>query len=176
MRKPDSDGRGLSVEALRACLAYDPLTGIFTAKSTTGHRGRHKAGRVVGGVSKQSGYVRISVAGRLYQAHILAWVYVHGEWPVFQIDHRDTVRSHNWLSNLRPATPLQNGQNRRSAAKNSKSGILGVSWSKSGNAWVSYIKAGAVREYLGLFESKDEAANAYQAAKARLHPFAQVAR
>lgn len=44
-------------------------------------------------------------------AHRLAWLYVHGEWPQREIDHKDNVRHHNWIGNLRDVSHSVNMQN-----------------------------------------------------------------
>ena len=46
-----------------------------------------------------------------------------------EIDHADTVRLHNWRSNLRVATHADNLANRPATVKNS-SGVKGVYWNK----------------------------------------------
>lgn len=99
----------LTAARLRELLDYDPVTGIFTWK--TSFRGT-AAGSVAGCVESR-GYRRIRVVGRRYRASHLAWLYVHGEWPPDQLDHKDNIRDHDWIDNLRPATNAQNGANAR---------------------------------------------------------------
>lgn len=143
-------------------LAYDPDTGVFTRLVRSSNR--VKAGDVAG--TKHSlGHVVVSVGGGRYYAHRLAWFYTHGEWPMQMVDHINGVRDDNRLANLREATPQQNGQN-----KSSKGGALGTSWHKAQNKWQSHIR-GADRKlvYLGTYETREAAHEAYKNAKRVYH-------
>jgi len=99
----------LTQAILKKYLHYNSETGIFTHLISTN---QVKVGCVAGNI-RESGYVYIKVKGKGYMAHCLAWFYVHGVWPEFEIDHEDTIKHHNWLSNLRPATHSQNMHNTR---------------------------------------------------------------
>ena len=96
--------RPLTATELRSLLSYDPETGVFTRLT-----GKH-SGKPAGCLSKK-GAVQVYVRGRIYLAHRLAWLYVTGEWPKNQIDHKDRNPANNVLDNLREATHAQNSQN-----------------------------------------------------------------
>jgi len=98
---------GLTAERLREVVTYDPLTGIFRWRVT---RGCAKAGAVAGGPEKK-GYLRISIDGRRFKAHRLAWLYVKGCWPVDQIDHENGRNADNRFDNLREANNPLNSAN-----------------------------------------------------------------
>jgi hypothetical protein len=53
----------------------------------------------------------------------------YGIWPQYYIDHRDRVRTHNWISNLREASHAQNMRN-RGTFRNNISGHRGILWHK----------------------------------------------
>ena len=87
----------LTAERLRERLHYDAGTGVFTRRVGSGHA---RAGDMAGTVHR-TGYVRISIDGRKYTAHHLAWLYVHGVWSSDQIEHINRKRSDNRLVNLK---------------------------------------------------------------------------
>jgi hypothetical protein len=158
----------LTADRLREVLAYDAATGIFTRKTSTGRR--WKAGLVAGTVAR-SRYVVIQVDGVLYQAHRLAWLYVHGEWPPEIIDHINGDRTDNRLENLRCATNALNKANSRLRRDNS-SGFKGVY--AAGRWWRAQIRVNGHILHIGRFASK-EAAHAAYMSEARKH-FGEFAR
>ncbi len=163
----------LTAERLGELLHYNPETGHFTRLSTFG------SNRLVGGRAGSittKGYREIMIDGRSYREHRLAWLYVHGVWPEAQIDHRDGVRDHNAINNLRPATNAQNAKN-RAKHKNNASGFKGASFHKGTCRWQAQIMEGNQKIYLGLYDTAEEAHAAYVAAALRLHgTFARTAR
>lgn len=157
----------LTAERLRELLSYDPESGLFTRRLG---RAANAPADIVAGHADSRGYVKFMVDGRRYFAHRLAWFYVHGRWPVAMIDHRNGVRSDNWIKNLREATTGQNQQNRK-MNKDNKSNRPGVSWSRSDRKWRAEIKIGGETRFLGNFDCPDAAGDAYIEAKAKLHTF-----
>jgi hypothetical protein len=92
----------LTAERLRELLDYDPETGVFTRRITTGRNRRWKAGdKVSGRPSATTGYLGIGIGKRRYAAHRLAWLWMTGEWPKNLMDHRDCDRTNNRWVNLR---------------------------------------------------------------------------
>jgi hypothetical protein len=77
-----------TAERLRQLLYYCPRTGRFHWRVK---RGNAAAGFEAGSGSKD-GYRTIQIDGRPYYAHRLAWLYVHGEHPAGQIDHKNNKR------------------------------------------------------------------------------------
>lgn len=141
-------------------LNYDLATGIFTRKVSVS--GNAKAGDRCEGVHV-SGYIYIGVDGRDYKAHRLAWLYVTGEWPSWQIDHADGDRSNNAWTNLRSATPKQNCAN-AAVRKDNKTGFKGVR--AMGERWQVRIGNGG-RIHVGTFDTLEEAKAAYEVASQR---------
>jgi len=125
--------------------------------------------RVVGkqaGYIGKDGYRTIRIDGVNYSAHRLAWLYVHGEWPSTEIDHIDRDRANNALSNLRVASHSSNCVNKRVL---SASGYKGVTWHRGVGKWQAQIERGGKVHYLGVFDDKLEAAEAYRDAAATIH-------
>lgn len=149
-------------------LHYDPSTGIFTRKVSTGGRYGAVVGSVAGMVN-DGGYILISLKSLQYRAHRLAWLYMTGEWPKFEVDHKDGDRKNNRWLNLRDVTGKVNLQNKRKAQSNSRTGLLGASWSSRDKRFVSRIKVDDKYKSLGGFDSAELAHAAYLTAKRQLH-------
>ena len=106
-------GDPLTIEQLRAALDYNPDTGIFTWKHRPDMSAQWNgkwAGKKAGGLHAE-GYIGIRVNGRRHSASWLAWLWVHGDWPLEFIDHKNGDRSDNRIDNLREATKSENGAN-----------------------------------------------------------------
>lgn len=151
----------LTAEYLRSILHYDRETGIFTWKVLTSSR--IKLGDVAGSQNGQ-GYLQVKLQSRLYLAHRLAWLYMHGAWPKDQLDHVNRVRTDNRIANLREATNKQNHQN-KSKHSNNTSGHPGVCWNKQRSKWVARIKHDYKDIHLGYFENLEDAIAARKAAE-----------
>jgi hypothetical protein len=92
-----------------------------------------------------------------------------------EVDHEDGNKLNCRRGNLRPATRAQNCCN-KGASSRSTSGVKGVSWSSKSRKWGAWIGAGGKSYCLGLFETKEEAAEAYRKAANELHgEFARTA-
>lgn len=157
----------LTADRVRAALDYAPETGVFHRKETS-RNNRVRAGEVAGHLSPQ-GYRLIGLDGTQHLAHRLAWLYIHGSWPVNRIDHRNEDKDDNRIANLREASDAQNQQNHSRPRRDNRSGFRGVH--QRGNRWIAAIWLAGVRNYLGSFDTADEAARAYLAAKREIHPF-----
>lgn len=160
----------LTQDIVQRLLDYDPATGEFRWKLK---RRGISTGKVLG-TDNGFGYLRITVCGRSYYAHRLAWLYVHGYMPKQEIDHINGNKGDNRISNLREASPLQNAQNKRKAMSNSKSGHLGISWHERAGKWQVHICTCKKRKYLGIYDDIEEAKAAYAAAKKEQHPFSTI--
>lgn len=159
-----------TVALLRRLLSYDPETGSFTRLVSVSSNAR--AGDIAGCIADQRGQQRlvISVSGKSYLAHRLAWLYVTGQWPAAEIDHRNGNALDNRWANLRELDHLSNIQNRHRATKGSVSGLLGVSFNQRTRKWRARIVVDKREKYLGEFLTPSEASACYLAAKRDLHP------
>lgn len=158
----------LTQERVKQLLHYNPETGIFTWLSYRSRRA--KKGDIAG--TLKDGRVELMIDRKHYKAHRLAWMYVHGHWPVNQIDHINTIPNDNRLVNLREASHSENQQNIRNAQSNNKLGVLGVS--KFRNKYQASIKLNGIQYHLGHFSNIDDAKSAYDAKKRELHKFSTI--
>lgn len=169
----------ITQEYLMQCLLYDPETGVFTWKVRprehfNGNRDHgvwnaRYAGKEAGHIYA-NGYITISVNGKAYKAHRLAFLYVTGRHPARMIDHINLKPGDNRFCNLREATRAQNAINQ--GGSQSSSGVKGVSWHKGRQAW----QARLCGKYLGMYPDKEAAGAAYfAAAREKFGDFARAA-
>ena len=131
---------------LKEVLRYDPNTGDFTWLVRVG--GMVSVGGKAG--TGQKGYVRIGIAGKGYQAHRLAFLYMTGKWPTKEVDHANGNRSDNRWQNLREASHSENQCN-SGPSVNSATGFKGVRKSTTGpNYQVSVSKNNKQHEVCGF--------------------------
>ncbi len=155
----------LTIERLKQVIHYDPETGVFTRLEC------FQRPDVIGPCSLEdhgNGYHRITIDGKRYYRHRLAWFYMTGCWPV-EVDHKNRNRTDNAWANLREVTSSGNKQNQRKAHSNSHSGRLGVSWDGTRMKWTARIRVGGSYKYLGRFVQIEQAEKAYLRAKQEHH-------
>lgn len=130
---------------------YNPETGIVTS---------HK-GKIIKG--KSGGYfnmgIKIGLKTIHVQVHQYAWYIMYNEIPT-EVDHMDTNKLNNKISNLRNITHHQNLFN-----TNAK----GYSWDKAHNKYSSHIRLNYKKIWLGFFDTPEEAHQAYLDAKKIYH-------
>ena len=156
----------LTVEDVRKLFHYDGEQLWWRERPTKNFDMSKPAGK-----SEADGYRRIGVSGKLYLAHRLIWVHVHGVWPLHQIDHINHKRNDNRIENLREATNPENGRN-KSIPKNNSSGVVGVCWNKPSKKWQAQIRVNGKQIHLGGHLRKEDAIQARKEAERKygFHP------
>lgn len=144
----------LTAARLKELLRYNPETGEFTWLVTRARGAR--AGDVAGNVTKNG--VQIMIDGRNYKGHRLAWLYMTGEWPTLDIDHRDVDPTNNRWANLREATQSLNNGNTRRRADNT-TGYKGVT--RHQGRFRARIKQNGKNWNIGVYPTAEEAHRAY---------------
>lgn len=157
-------GLNLTAERLRELLHYDPNTGVFT---NVAPRKRVVVGSKAGYLDSSNGYVKICLDYVRHYAHRLAFLYMTGAWPSAYVDHINGDTQDNRWANLRDVARQVNSQNMREAPSNSSSGVFGAH--RKRGKWSSHIRSNGKTVYLGVFDSAEEASNAYIEAKRKLH-------
>lgn len=123
---------------------------------------RAKKDTDAGCLNHKTKYYYIRFNDILYLAHRIIWFLHYGSDPPAFIDHIDRNKQNNKINNLREATQTQ--QNQNSCAKsNNKSGYKGVRKHVSGK-WHAYIKVDNKQISLKYYDTKEEAALAYNEA------------
>lgn len=156
---------------LKEVLHYNPETGIFTWIKPTAFC--IKAGDIAGYKNKL-GYVKIVVDKKYYHAHRLAYIYMNGVMPEKYLDHIDGCKDNNKWANLRNATPSQNCQNIKTALKTNSTKLLGVTLTRGRTKYQARIVVNRKIKHLGMFDTAEEAHQAYLTAKRELHEFCTI--
>ena len=90
------------------------------------------------------------------------------------VDHINGNTLDNRKENLRICSSKQNSRNSKKN-KNNSSGFKGVAWHKSKKVWVAYIKVDYKNKHLGVYNTPENAAKAYdEAAKKYFGEFAKL--
>jgi len=157
----------ITQEKIKSVLEYNPETGVFIWINS--HRNhRHKIGIRAGSILKgRNGrrYEKIGIEYKIYSSHRLAWMYMFGTQPE-EIDHVNGDSLDNRILNLRAVTHCQNLRNH--GRKIRKNGLpAGVS--TSGRFFRARITAFRKMHYLGTFRSVEDASEAYEKARDKMH-------
>ena len=144
-------------------LEYIRETGALLQKMP---RPKIKVGEIAGAVTPK-GYRYIQLRGKKYAAHRLVWLIENGNFPSLFIDHIDGNKLNNCISNLREVTGKQNNEN-KGAQNNSQTGVRGVSFVPRLKKYKAQIQHNGQNNYLGLYDTPQEAQAAYVDAAKKL--------
>ncbi len=154
----------LSQDIVKSLLIYNPDTGVFTRRVTSGCK---VAGSTENRVKRcgSNEYIVINVLNKARKAHRLAWLYVYGKYPESCIDHINGDGTDNRLCNLREADHTRNNRNRHKQ-RNNTSGVVGVRLLACGK-WESSIRVDGRLIYLGRHPDKFDAVASRKSAESR---------
>lgn len=155
----------INVCELKSCLNYNPIDGAFVWLVD---RGKAKTGHVAGCL-RPDGYRYVSVSGRRFLAHRLAFLFMTGSMPKMDVDHINGDRSDNRWANLRDVPAQLNRQNQHKPKAGSASNLLGAYFDARCGRWYSNIRANGKRVPLGRFDTAEQAHAAYISAKRVMH-------
>ena len=154
----------LTQERIRELLRHES-NGNFYWLVDRNHRAR--AGDEAGTLHP-SGAIVISVDGKIYKAHRLAWLYHNGYLPQKQIDHINRNRRDNRIENLRLVTNSQNSMNKGRHPMN-KSGVKGVCWESRKKRWKAEVWKENKCHFGGYHKTIDAARIAVEKLRNELH-------
>ena len=151
-------------------LWYEEATGLpWSSKKFTG------TGWVNDGDLKRlnsksgGGYYYLKVSGKMKNWHRIVYEHFNGPIPKgLQVDHFNNIKTDNRISNLQLLSGPDNTRSRLKH-KNNTSGHPGVIFKKANKKWQAQIKINGKQKYLGIFDDKLEAAEAYLKAKMKYH-------
>lgn len=147
----------ITAEKLREYLHYSEATGLFSWKKIPSRK--FKVGDAAGSL-KPHGYMKIQICGERHYSHRLAWLYVTGQWPSGEMDHKDGNRANNSFANLRESDHQKNCINRPAR---------GTSFQACNGKWRAQIGVDFKQVALGTFDTEQEAHIAYLRAVERYH-------
>jgi len=137
----------ITQERVKELFHYEPEDGFFTRKITVKYNAI-KGSRADRSRCGKMGYRRISIDGKVYLSHRIAWLYVHGYIPEHQIDHINRNPSDNSIRNLREVSGTCNAKNSK-IPRDNISGVKGVHFNI--NRWVVQMRSGGKTYHLERF-------------------------
>lgn len=159
----------IDIEAASRLLHYNSENGVLTWTRSTG---KAKAGTAAGCLS-QYGYIKVTVCGKTYLAHRVAWALHFMTQPPCIIDHINGNKTDNRICNLRNGEDAINQQNQRSAhSRNKTSRLLGVSMFHG--RWRAKIYHKGRYIFLGYHPTAEAAHAAYLEAKRKIHQGCEI--
>lgn len=146
----------LTLDRLKGLLRYDQPTGKFYWRETTrGTIADEEAGSV-----RQNGYRAITIDWKSYYAHRLVWLWETGNWPKYNVDHKNGNRDDNRVENLRDRTTSQNTHNTNKLGPRNTTGFRGVA--RYMDKFIAQIMVDGERMAIGMFDTAEEAHEAYK--------------
>jgi len=135
-------------------LEYDKYTGIFTWVKSK----RKSINGKTAGTIHHTGYLYISINRTHFSASRLALFYVFGEWPEYDVDHVNGIKTDNRLCNLRDVKTRVNCLNRY---EHREGKLPGCYFKKDRKKWAAQIQISSKQKFLGYFESELDAHRRY---------------
>lgn len=142
----------LTQKRLHELLHYHPQTGIFRWRN-----GKRK-GQIAGTRHDERGFLKVSIKNRRYLLHRLAWLWMTGEMPRWDIAHKNGDHGDNSWRNLVEANRMQRSSTR--GPRREPTSVDGV-WSV-GDRFEATMTTSTALISIGTFGTIDDAKAAIQ--------------
>jgi hypothetical protein len=161
----------LTQAQLKEVLRYEPDTGHFYWIKRISSRCKmdKPAGCIGGNYSDNYLIKQIKIFKKLYKQHRLAFLYMTGSFPRHEVDHVNGNSLDNCWINLRDIPHSINMQNFGKPNRNNKLGQLGVSLYRDSGKYSANISDKGKAIAIGVYDTIDQASDAYFNAKFLLH-------
>lgn len=156
----------VNIDYLNKCLDYDSSTGCLSWKKRPENHFKDKntfkmwntkfSNKTAGSLDQRNGYISVRIDNRAYLAHRIGWALYYGYFPENILDHKDRIRHHNWILNLREVSGQCNARN-AGVMSNNKSGVKGVYRCKKTEKWRAEITIDRKTLSLGYHEKISDA-------------------
>lgn len=145
------------ISKIKELLSYDEPSGKFYWNVNTR---QSQKGSVAGSKTKmrhRNQYIAIQLDGVRFKGHELAYLLKLGRFPKGVVDHIDHNGLNNSWNNLREVSEVENVRNRK-LSENNTTGYHGIHQRKDTGRYMSRINdLEGKREYLGTFDTLEEA-------------------
>lgn len=112
----------------------------------------------------QTFYCKVQIGGRKNKQNVYMHRFILGVTDAsIQVDHLDHNGLNNRRENIKVATVMENGSNRRGPQYNSLSQRLNVYWNRREQKWMVWLVYLGKRYYAGYFTDLDKADEAAKA-------------
>lgn len=156
--------KDLTAERVRFMFDFNPQTGDLTWRNPTSNNVH--VGQMAGSM-QQNGRKYIKIDGSLRLAHRVAWLHYHGELPEGDIAAKNGDYTDLRIDNLAFQSKSQTSSKGRRSTNTS--GVKGVSWDAEKKKWLASITRNYKQLHLGRYDTKEEAAAAYERAARETH-------
>ena len=124
-----------------------------------------KTGRILKPLNHSGGYLTVVLYANekintLYIHRLVSHAFLLNPLNRRCVDHRDHDKHNNNILNLRYASDIENGRN-RGMHKNNTTNFKGIH--RHGKKYRAQITNGGKKIHIGLYETKEEASEAYEA-------------
>lgn len=141
----------ISYEYLKKILRYDPESGKMFWTKNAKKRRLQEAGYL-----RSDGRYEIGINGRAYLRSRLAYFYMTGSWPKYDVDHEDRNPTNDKWKNLRDLPHIKNCWNRGNVKRKNSHLPTGVTLGSTGRFQAQFNS-----KYLGMFDTVEEAKDKY---------------